>query len=175
MSGTARDQQPPCNVTTEARASTHYRGRAIRDLVHAVRLIPTSCVTPLVKRQKNDMAEAEAIAAPASRSSMRFVAVKNAARQAATMADPIRDLSVRQRTRKINAQRAHPAEQDIVAPIGPAHVGRHAAIIDGDDPFCLKRPVSEGRTALPTPFETRKKGQNQGPWTDLVSECGGGE
>lgn len=25
------------------------------------------------------------------------------------------------------------------------------------DPICVKRPVSEGRTALPTPFETKRK------------------
>lgn len=27
----------------------------------------------------------------------------------------------------------------------------------GSDPFCVKRPVSEGRMARPTPFETKRK------------------
>jgi len=49
------------------------------------------------------------------------------------MAYRTRDLLVRQRTQTINALRAHLAEQGIVAPTGPAHVGRLAAIIDGDD------------------------------------------
>jgi transposase len=44
-----------------------------------------------------------------------------------------RDLLVRKRTQTINALRAHLAEQGIVAPTGPAHVGRLAAIIDSDD------------------------------------------
>jgi transposase len=64
---------------------------------------------------------------------MRFVAVKSEAQQAAAMAYRTRDLLVRQRTQTINALRAHLAEQSIVAPTGPAHVGRLAAIIDGDN------------------------------------------
>jgi transposase len=53
------------------------------------------------------------------------------------MAYRTRDLLVRQRTQTINALRAHLAEQGIVAPTGPAHVGRLAAIIDGDDGMFL--------------------------------------
>lgn len=49
------------------------------------------------------------------------------------MAYRTRDLLVRQRTQTINALRAHLAEQGIVAPAGPAHVGRLAAIIEGED------------------------------------------
>jgi transposase len=64
---------------------------------------------------------------------MRFVAVKSEALQAAAMVYRTRDLLVRQRTRTINALRAHLAEQGIVAPVGPAHVGRLAAVVDGDN------------------------------------------
>jgi len=39
-----------------------------------VKLIPPACVKPFVKRQKNDMADAEAIAEAAARPTMRFVA-----------------------------------------------------------------------------------------------------
>lgn len=64
--------QPFCVVAMEACASSHHWGG---DLGHEVRLIPPACVMPFVKRQKNDMADAEA----ASRPTMRFVAVKTEA------------------------------------------------------------------------------------------------
>jgi transposase len=122
-------QQPPCIVAIKACASAHHWGRAIGDLGRGVRLIPPACVKPLIKWRKNDMTDAVA----ASRPAMRFVAVKSDARQAAAMAYRTRDLLVRQRTRTINALRAHLAEQGIVAPAGPAHVGRLAAVVDGED------------------------------------------
>lgn len=58
--------QPPCLVAMEACASSHHWGRVIGDLGHEVRLIPPAYVKPFVKRQKNDMADAEAIAEAAS-------------------------------------------------------------------------------------------------------------
>jgi transposase len=63
-------------------------------------------VKPFVKRQKNDAAEAEAIAEAASRPTMRFVAVKTKAQQARMMTFRARDLLVRQRRQLVNAARA---------------------------------------------------------------------
>ena len=53
--------QPACTVAMEACASAHYWARAIGELGHDVKLIPPIYVKPFVKRQKNDMADAEAI------------------------------------------------------------------------------------------------------------------
>ena len=124
--------QPRCTVAMEACATAHHWARAIRELGHEVRLIPPAYVKPFVKRQKNDSADAEAIAEAASRATMRFVAVKTEAQQTSAMAYRTRDLLVRQRTQTINALRGHLAEYGVVAPTGIAHVGRLTALVDGE-------------------------------------------
>src|SRR3954451_4867606 len=73
---------PPCTVALEACASAHYWSREIAKLVHTVKLIAPAYVKPFVKRQKNDMADAEAICETAQRPTMRFVAVKDDSAQA---------------------------------------------------------------------------------------------
>ncbi len=125
--------QAPCMVAMEACAGAHHWARTIRSLGHTVRLIPPAYVKPFVKRQKNDAADAEAIAEAAARPTMRFVEPKSEAQQAAAMAYRTRDLLVRQRTQTINALRAHLAEFGIVAPAGTAHVGRLVALLEGDE------------------------------------------
>ena len=77
---------PPCTVAMEACASAHDWGREIAKLGHTVRLIAPAYVKPFVKRQKNDMADAEAICEAAQRPTMRFVALKSANQQAAAVA-----------------------------------------------------------------------------------------
>lgn len=115
---------PPCIVAMEACAGAHHWGRKFRALGHEVRLIAPIYVKPFVKRQKNDMADAEAIAEAALRPTMRFIAVKSAEKQASGMAFKTRDLLVRQRTQMINALRGHLTEYGIVAPNGPQNVPR---------------------------------------------------
>jgi transposase len=95
-----------------------------------VRLIPPAYVKPFVKRQKNDMADAEAICEAAQRPTMRFVAVKSEAKQASSVIFRTRDLLVVQRTQIINALRGHLSEYGLIAPQGPAHVEQLIASIE---------------------------------------------
>ena len=57
----------PCLVGIEACASSHYWSRELQALGHTVRLMPPAYVKPYVKRQKNDMADADAKPVPAFR------------------------------------------------------------------------------------------------------------
>jgi transposase len=88
--------QPSCVVAMEAFASAHFWARELQRLGHAVRLIAPVYVKPFAKRQKNDMADAEAICEAAQRPTMRFVAVESEAPQASAMTFEARDLLVRQ-------------------------------------------------------------------------------
>ncbi len=112
----------PCLVGMEACATSHHWAREVSALGHEVRLIPPSYVKPYVKRQKNDMADAEAICEAVTRPNMHFVAIKNANQQAVLMLHRARDLFVGQRTMLINALRSHLAEFGIVAARGPHKV-----------------------------------------------------
>lgn len=77
--------QPRCVVAMEACATAHYWAREIGELGHEVRLISPAYVKPFVKRQKNDAADAEAIAEAADRPTMRFVMAKTTTQQAGAM------------------------------------------------------------------------------------------
>jgi transposase len=116
--------QPRCLVAMEACASAHYWAREIGALGHETRLIPPAYVKPFVKRQKNDMADAEAICEAAQRPTMRFVTPKSAETQAAATVFRARDLLVRQRTQLINALRGHLAEYGMVVRQGAENARR---------------------------------------------------
>ena len=109
---------PVCLVGIEACASSHYWSRELQALGHSVRLMPPAYVKPYVKRQKNDMADAEAICEAVARANMRFVPTKTPAQQSCLMLHRTRHLFIRQQTAVINSIRAHLAEFGIVAPVG---------------------------------------------------------
>src|SRR6201988_857468 len=109
---------PPCLVGIEACASSHYWSRELQALGHTVRLMPPTYVKPYVKRQKNDIADAEAICEAVTRTNMRFVPIKTPEQQSGLMLHRTRHLFIRQQTSVINAIRAHLAEFGIVAPVG---------------------------------------------------------
>ena len=109
---------PPCLVGMEACATSHYWAREIAALGHEVRMMPARYVKPYVKRNKNDMADAEAICEAVTRPTMRFVPIKTPDQQSILVLHRTRELFVRQRIMLVNALRAHLAEFGIVAGVG---------------------------------------------------------
>jgi transposase len=127
-------KQAPCLVGMEACATAHHWAREIAALGHEVRLMPPRYVKPYVKRNKNDMADAEAICEAVTRPTMRFVGIKTPEQQSVLMLHRTRALLVRQRTMLVNAIRAHMAEFGIVVRVGLPQVKELlAAIADETD------------------------------------------
>lgn len=120
---------PPCIVAMEACGTAHYWGREMATHGHDVRLLPPIYVKPFVKRQKNDMADAEAIAEAALRPTMRTVPVKTAEQQSRAMLFRTRELLVGQRTQLVNALRGHLAEHGFIMAKGLGNIERLAAVI----------------------------------------------
>ena len=121
---------PACEVAMEACPSAHHWARELSAYGHSVRLIAPHYVKPFIKRQKNDAADAEAIAEAATRPTMRFVEPKTAEQQARAVAFRAREQIVKQRTEAINALRAHLYEFGHVAPEGVGYIPRLAKVVD---------------------------------------------
>ena len=115
-------EHSPCIVAMEACATSHFWGRFAKDCGHEVRLIPPIYVKPFVKRQKNDSADASAIAEAALRPNMHYVAVKSVEHQARAVVFRTHQCFVRQRTQLINALRGHLAEFGLVIAQGSANL-----------------------------------------------------
>lgn len=126
-------QLPPCAVALEACGSAHHWAREIAKLGHQVKLVPAARVKRFVERQKNDAADAKAIAAAMNHPETRFVAVKTVEQQANLMLFKARDLLVMQRTQLINALRGHFAELGIVVPQGPSKAYELIDLVIKDD------------------------------------------
>jgi len=126
-------KQPPCLVGMEACATSHHWARQLIGLGHEVKLMAPRYVKPYVKRNKNDMADAEAICEAVTRPTMRFVEVKTPEQQSVLMLHRTRQLFVRQRTTLINALRAHLAEFGIVAGVGRNGLEKLLQVIEEDE------------------------------------------
>lgn len=135
----------PCLVGTEACGTAHHWARGLIGLGHDVRLMPPSYVKPYVKRQKNDMADAEAICEAVTRPTMRFVPVKSPEQQSVMVLHRTRSILIRQRIQISNAIRSHMAEFGMAAAVG--RQGLQALIAIVEDPSDARVPA-EARGCL---------------------------
>jgi transposase len=135
----------PCLIGMEACRTAHHWGREIAVLGHDVRLMPPQFVKPYVKGQKNDAADAEAIAEAVQRPTMRFVPIKSADQQAVLMLHRTRDLLIHQRISLISAIRAHFAEFGIVVGQGIRNLERLLGLLVKHEDLMMPRPVYADR------------------------------
>ena len=135
----------PCLVGIEACGASHHWARELIGLGHEARLMPPSYVKAYLKRQKNDMADAEAICEAVTRPTMRFVPVKSPDQQSVMVLHRTRLALTRQRTQFSNAIRGHMAEFGLAAAIGREGLGKLIEVIldNADD-----RVPQEARVCL---------------------------
>ena len=107
---------PSCTIAMEACGGANYWGREFEKLGHSVRLISPQFVKPYVKTNKNDSADAAAIAEAASRPHMRFVPVKKIEQQDIQGLHRVRERLVKSRTALVNEIRGLLGEYGIVLP-----------------------------------------------------------
>ncbi len=108
--------EPGCEIGMEACSGAHHWARELQARGFEVKLIPPQYVKPYVKRQKNDVTDAEAICEAMSRPGMRYVAVKMLEQQDIQAVHRVRSSVVGQRTAQANQLRGLVAEYGLVAP-----------------------------------------------------------
>jgi transposase len=123
-------EQPAAVVVMEACGSAHHWAREMVRMGHEAKLVAPRYVRPFVKRQKNDMADAEAIVIAAQRPEMRFVEPKTEHQQARAALFRGRERLVHQRTELVNALRSNLYEHGHIAPAGIRHLKQLAAIVE---------------------------------------------
>ncbi len=105
---------PACTIAMEACGGAHNWARKIKALGHEVRIIAPKFVKPYVTGNKDDQADAAAIAEAATKPDMRFVAVKEELQQEMSMIHTVREQLVKQRTATRNSVRGMLAEYGII-------------------------------------------------------------
>ena len=103
-----------CLVGREACASAHFIARRLTEMGHDARLMPAQYVKPYVGQQKNDFADAEAIAEAVQRPRMRFVPIKSRDQLELQAIHRVHDRLVARRTAVSNQIRGLLVEHGIV-------------------------------------------------------------
>jgi len=126
---------PACVVGMEACCSSHWLGKKLREQGHEIRLIPAQFVRPFVKSNKNDAADAEAIAEAVQRPTMRFVPIKTEDQLDLQAVHRVRERLVARRTAVVNQVRALLLERGLAYRQGRAYLRQQIpAILEDAEP-----------------------------------------
>lgn len=122
----------PCLIGMEACSGAHYWSRKFRSFGHEVKLISPQFVKPYVKGNKNDSADAEAIAEAVTRPTMRFVGIKEIIHQDIQSLHRYRERLIKNKTQLTNQIRGLLHEYGIVVTKGNCNIKHKLALILSD-------------------------------------------
>lgn len=120
-------QLSPCIIGMEACGGANFWAREFGKLGHEIRIVAAQFVRPFVKSNKNDAADAEAIAEAVIRPNMRFVAPKQVWQQDIQTLHRTRQLLVRSRVAVINSIHGLSMEYGVFLPRTEAKMRRELA------------------------------------------------
>ena len=112
----------PVHLVMEACATSNYWGRTARELGHDVKLLHPRYVTPYVRRNKTDAADADALIRADLDSELKPVPVKSEHQQAIQGLHRVRQQWIGTRTARINTVRALMAEYGVSLPRGISRI-----------------------------------------------------
>lgn len=115
-------QLPPAVVIMEACGTSHFWGRELLELGHAVVLLPPGQVRPFVRRNKTDRSDAKALVEAYRNGEIRPVPIKTPEQQVLTSLHRLREGWMAQRTARLNALRGLLREQGVFIRVGAAEV-----------------------------------------------------
>lgn len=137
-------QLQPAMIAMEACGGSQHWARELTKLGHEVRLIAPQFVRPFVKRNKTDVADAQAIWTAAQQPEMRFVAVKTEEQQAVLGLHAVRARLQKNHTAAVNQLHGLLGEFGVALPRGcRTMLPKAAAALDdaGSPVPALLRPV----------------------------------
>ncbi|MGB5558174.1 MAG: IS110 family transposase [Paracoccaceae bacterium] len=124
----------PCIVAMEACGGAHFWARKLATFGHTPQLISPQYVKPFVKTNKNDAADAAAIATAVRQPGMPTVAVKSPEQQAILSVHRARDGLVKSRTALCHQIRGLLTEFGVVLPVGAHQVqSRVPALVEAGE------------------------------------------
>ena len=134
-------QLPAAIVIMEACGSAQFWARKLKELGHAVVLLPPHQVRPFVRRNKTDRSDAKALVEAYRNGEIRPVPVKTPEQQVLTALHRLRAGWMAERTARLNALRGLLREQGIFIPVGAGAVIPAVRELIGDADAELALPL----------------------------------
>ncbi len=147
----------PCLVAMEACSGAHYMGRLFRELGHNVKLLPPQYVKPFVFTNKDDEADARAIAEASTKKAIHPVPIKETVHQDIQCVHKLKERFNKTKIALSNEIRAMLFEYGIVIPRGDHVLNKRMKELVNNDR--LSEMAKESLSTLFCEFQSALRGK----------------